>query len=271
MEGTARLMQDKIYGDLDGNGGCITYKSEVNNYLSNPNQTLWGLSYTTALFWNYLTEQLGTTTAEPQRGTDFVRQFWVNAQTNNSSPDFVGTLRQTINDFDNTATLENLFHDFAIANYAKNLDVSALNGALRYSYRDEIPGDTYNVVANAWSGNVPPQKGPQADSVVRWGAKYFEAKLGDDCIGVVGFQADGDRAAYSLLAVKGTNQADRLYKSVTTHFARTLLQRRNNPYTRLVGVAAGLDDAANFNYTFTCGIGQGGRHRADAREARIRR
>jgi hypothetical protein len=255
VEGTARLMQDKIFSDLDASGGCITYKGQVNGYLGNPNQTLWGLSYSTALFWNYLTEQLGTTTAEPQRGTDFVRRFWENAQTNNGSPDFVGTLRQTVGDFDNTATLENIFHDFSIANYAKNLDVSGLNDALRYSYRDEnyTTGDTYNAVALSWSGSVPPQQGPQADSVVRWGSKYFEANLSGDCYGVAGFIADGDRAAYSLLAVNDSNKVDRVYKSVTTHFARSLLQRRDRPYARLVGIAAGLDDAANFDYTFACG------------------
>ena len=56
VEGTARMMQDKIYTDLDGDAGCITYRGQVTNYMDNPNRTLWNLSYTTALWWNYLSE-----------------------------------------------------------------------------------------------------------------------------------------------------------------------------------------------------------------------
>jgi von Willebrand factor type A domain len=257
VEGTARMMQDKLYTDLDANAGCITYLGETANWLGNPNQDLWASSYTSALFWNYLTEQLGLTATEPQRGTDFIVRFWQNAQTatNNGTIDLVGTLRTTISQFNVSDTLENLYQDFSIANYTKLLDVSALDNALRYRYRDENPGtaDVYTTVSTAWDGSIPPAKGPQADSVSRWGSKYFVARPSADCIGVVGFIGDGDRAAYSLIGIKGADKVDRLYKSTTSHFARTLLQRRESPYTRLVAVVTGQNDAANFNYTFACG------------------
>ncbi len=253
VEGTARLMQDKIFSDLDGSGGCITYKGEVNNYLGNPNRTLFGLSYTTALFWNYLMERFGTVAQEPQIGVDFITRFWQNAQTNNGSPDFPGTLRETIQDFDVGATLENVFHDFTVANYAKDLDVSLLDDAARYKYRDEVGADKYNAVTTTWDGGLPPQRGPQADSVVRWGAKYFVARPVDCSQGVIGFLSDGDRAAYSLMSVNKSNQVEQIYKSQTTHFARAMLYRRTAPISRLVAVVAGLNDAANFTYTFACG------------------
>ena len=44
VEGTARVMQDKLYSDLDNDAGCITYRSQVNNYLGDPSRTMWGLS-----------------------------------------------------------------------------------------------------------------------------------------------------------------------------------------------------------------------------------
>ncbi len=258
VEGTARLMQDKIYLDLDGNAGCITYLGEVNNYLANPNRTLWDIAYTTALFWNYLMEQLGTVTTEPQVGVDFIRKFWVNAQANNNSPDTVATLRQTIRDFDLNATLEGLFHDFTIANYTKQMDVSGLPDGLKYRYIDENDGRSgaYQNVSLTWNGTLPPNRGPVNNSVVRWGARYYEATVGTRCTDVVGFLAEttNDKAAaFSLVAITGTNRVERIYKSVGHRFARTLLQDPANPYTRLGAVVAGLNDDVDFRYTFACG------------------
>lgn len=256
VEGTARLMQDKIYSDLDANAGCITYQAETNGFLGSPNQTIWNASYASALFWNYLSEQLGTTAVEPQRGVDFIRRFWEHAGDND--PDVVGTIRQTITDYDTNATLEGMFHQFTIANYTKNLNVAAIPDGLKYRYRDEIPGttDVYNAVARAWSGNITPStpRGPVTDVVVRWGANYYEANL-NDCFGVAGVLSDGQRAAYSLVAIR-TNATDRILTGVGTHFARSILIRRNeaNPYTRLGVTVAGLDDPASYNYTIACGM-----------------
>ena len=92
---------------------------------------MWGLSYTTALFWNYLMEQLGNDRAEPGVGTDFIREFSQNAQDAGSNRDFLGTLRSTITDFDKSATLEGLFHDFTVANYTKICWTSACSRTRR--------------------------------------------------------------------------------------------------------------------------------------------
>ena len=254
VEGTARLMQDKIYNDLDGNAGCITYGGEANGYLGDPNRTLWNISYTSALFWNYLTEQLGTNNTDPNIGADFIRRFWQNAQTNNASPDTVGTIRQSIHDFDAAKSLEQAFHDFSIANYTKDLNVSALPNSTRYRYRDEndATGQRYNAVAERWTGPIPPTKGPRADSVVAWGARYYEATPSADCQ-IMGFRSTGDLAAYSLVASTGANAAQRLFKGVTGDFAKALINRPGSPYTRLGAVVAGLSNPASYSYTFACG------------------
>ncbi len=254
VEGTARMMQDKMYTDLDGGAGCITYGSEANGYLGNPNRNMWNLSYTSALFWQYMAEQLGTTPGEPVFGVDFIREFWENAQANNDSPDLIGTVRQTISQFQPGRTLEDVFHDFTIANYAKSLNTAALPNASRYDYRDESDGTgwTYGAVAKAWTGNIPPTKGPTADSVVEWGAKYYEATPSADCR-VIGFQSTGDTAAYGLIASTGSNNAQRLFKSVTTDFKRAYINRAAQPYTKLGVSVAGLSNPANFTYKFACG------------------
>ncbi len=259
LEGTARLMEDKIYSDIDASPPCAgIYLREVNNYLDDPNRTIWDISYTSALFWNYLMEQLGRYRIEPDVGMDFIRTFWENAQANQDSPDTVATLRETIRDFDLNATLEGLFHDFTIANYTKQMDVSGLPDGLKYRYVDENDGNgvTYQDVKLTWNGTIPPNRGPVSDSVVRWGARYYEATIDTArCTDVVGFivESTNDKpAAFSLIAVKGADRVDRVYKSVSRRFVRALLQDPVDPYTRLAAVVAGLNDAVDFRYTFAC-------------------
>ena len=147
-----------------------------------------------------------------------------------------------------------MFHDFSIANYTKDLNVAALPNSSRYRYHDEndSTGQRYNAVTKRWTGAIPPTKGPQADSVVAWGARYYEATPSADCR-IIGFRSTGDTAAYGLVASTGADTAQRLYKSVTGNFAKALINRSANPYTRLGATVAGLSNPANFTYTFACG------------------
>jgi len=170
LEGTARMMQDKVYNDLDawnGAGCCCGYVGEVNGILSSPNQDLWNLTYPSAPWWTYLSERLGTTTAEPNAGADFVQRLWVRAQANNNPPDVVKAVREAIAHFTSTS-METLFQDFTIANYTKRMDLSLLSAPQHYRYRDENDGHglTFGGVGITWSG-LPPRTANS--SVVRWG------------------------------------------------------------------------------------------------------
>lgn len=257
VEGTARVMQDKVYSDLDADAGCITYLSQVNDYLGSPDVTLWGRSYTTALFWNYLMEQLGNDRAEPGVGTDVIRRFWQNAQDAGDNRDFLATLRETIHDYDSGLSLEEMFHRFSIANYTKLLDVSALPDGLRYRYVDEqqAGATAYDDVPVIDEGNLPPAVGPKSVSVDRYAAKYVQADIGD-CTGVAGVVVDGDRAGLALVS-QASGEVKRLDKATTTHFARAMLIRKDDKdpkrVTRLGLVVTGLGDAATVDYTFACG------------------
>jgi len=259
VEGTARVMQDKVYNDLDLQGGCITYLSEINNYLNDPATTLWGRSYTTALFWNYLMEQLGGDRVEPGIGTDVIREFWDNAEAAGSNRDFLATLRTTIRQFDRNRSLEDLFQDFSIANYTKHKDVSVLPDASRYIYLDEKQAGApqYNDVPVTSVGTIPPTAGPTSLSVNRYAAKYLQADIGD-CTGVAGFVADGQQAGFALVSQDSTTDTVvRLDKGVGTHFARAVLVRTNageaKRINRLGAVVTGLGDAATTSYRFACG------------------
>ena len=213
---------------------------------------------TTALFWNYLMEQLGNNRAEPGVGTDFVREFWQNAEDAGADRDFLGTLRSTIADFDTNATLEGLFHDFTVANYTKLMDLSVLPDATKYRYVDEQqPGATpYDDVPVTDVGTIPPSVGPTALSVDSWAATYLQADIGD-CTGVARLVVDGDRAGVALASQDGSGTVQRLDESVGTHFARAILVRTraaaDKRITRLGAVVTGLNDSADVDYGFACG------------------
>ncbi len=264
VEGTARMMQDKIYSDLDADGGCITYLGAVQDWMNNPNQDLWTSSYTSALWWNYLTEQFGTAAAEPNYGVDFMRTFWERAQANNATPNTPETTRETIGLFDNTAVMEDVYLDFGIANVAREFDVSTLPDAIKYRYQDENDGNgsVYQNVARTWSGTVFPNKTDANETVSRWGARYYDAEL-NDCTGIVGFKSDtldGNTAGYGLLAIRdksasggSTAEVERIFKGRTTSFAKSLINPTVDPYTRLVAVVSGFDDPVNYDYAIACG------------------
>jgi hypothetical protein len=257
VEGMARMMEDKVYTVQD-QGACTVaaFVPEVNGYLGNPNRTLWDLNYPSALYWNYLTEQLGRTRTEPQVGVDFTAALWENMREDNDSPDIIATLRRTIHEFDTNSSPESLFMDFAIANYTKDLDVSALDDAIRYRYVDENDGNgiKYDAVARSLNTTLNNASliGPTNSSVKRWGARYYRVLLDPNCIGVAGFRATGDHNGYALIASR-SGQVQRIIRGVGETFTRAVvIPRGSNRYTELTAVAIGQQDDADFSYSFAC-------------------
>lgn len=240
VEGTARIMQDKAYSDLDAGAAdaacCCSYSGEIANYLGNTNRTLWDISYTTALFWNYLTEQLGSTATEPQRGADFIRRYW--EMTEDKEPDSIGVLRDAISEFKPGATLEDVFHDFIIANYAKDLNLAGIPNQQKFQYIDDDPVGAAYAKVNV---SNPPLDTEQVDKVCLWGAKYYERAFGNDCQ-IVGFRSEGDFAAYGLIAIRADGSVSHLFQSKGTSFARAILNDPANPIIRLAAVVGAFDN-----------------------------
>lgn len=254
LEGTARLFQDKFYNDLDAwnsAGCCCGYVGEVNGYLANPNRDIWNLTYPSVLWWNYLSEQLGTLSAEPNAGADFIVKFFERAQANNSPADIVKALREAIAHY-TSKSMESLFQDFTIANYTKQMDLSLLSSPSPYQYRDEQDGNgqIFTTVDITWSGSVP-KTAPS--EVTRWGARYFQADVSSCGDGVIGFHSEGDQVGYALIPIKGAERVQSINKAVASDYSIAFLQESTDPHTELGVVVTGGNDAANFTYTFDCG------------------
>lgn len=259
MEGTARMMQDQVYSDLDGDGGadgCCLFWAEVEDYLQDTNRNLFSdnVSYEAALFWKYATEQFGAWAPEPNLGTEFlVRMF---AKADDVSSDLEDLVEQTIQDTHPDRTIDDVFIDFAIANIAKEFDVSSLSDAIKYMYQDENDGVSapYADVTRTWSG-TPNQN--DTTSVSRWGAKYYEADVSNCPDGIAGFRSRGDRAGYGTLVVRQNGAVDNLYKGISSDYAKAIIlskeDERDNPINRLIAVAAGLGSDADYEYDIACG------------------
>lgn len=260
VEGTARSMEDKIFLDNDTTPANTLYVGQINNYLGNPNRTLMNISYTAALFWTYLCEQLGTPFPEPARGVDVIQRFWSN--TDGHSPDSIKYLRETISSFSSGTTFEDMFRDFCITNYTHDLDVSGLSDPNRYQYFDESAaggGTPYNPVART---TVPSWNTTYSSDVVRWGARYFEIDVQSEkqceAIGFWGEVKEGKNLSWALISMRGGQVID-IYHSSGGSFYRTVINP-NPPrglYDKLAVVVSGLNSSADFDYAFGWGLVEG--------------
>ena len=250
VEGTARLMQDKLWNDLDANAGVITYWGEVSTYLANTQTSIIDQSYAACLFWQYLCEQVGKVKTEPEYGVDVILDFW--KETDGQSPDSLAAAKRMISDLGSSRSFDDLFQDFAVANYTKDKDISVLNQPERFRYVDD-DSLAYDDVNIHLQQVFPPTIGPLNGNVQRYGVRYYIGEpQGNTMGGVVGFKSTGDQAGYAVLAEK-SNKILAMSRGTGTEFARVFFNSEKRPIQRVVAVVSGLDSGANYNYTFTSG------------------
>ncbi len=271
VEGSARMMEDQVFSDLDDGSGATNYISEVGNYLNNPGQTFWGSSYKSALGWKYAAEQFGNITTEPERGADFVRQFWANAAANQDNPNTPGTFRQTLQDFKPGTTLENWFQDFSIANILRSYDVSVLPDASRYQYFDENDGTnvTYANVSLNGIFLVPQGLSTGTVDMLHWASAYYIAVAGDCARGnIFGFRGidqgpfltlfdHGDPVRFAVFGIDddATNpRVVNLLRGAGKDFGAAFVIGTTG-YSQLGAVITTTSASRRVEYIFDCGPG----------------
>lgn len=260
-EGHARMLQDHIYTDADLaiNGGCLATQSTAANYLSDPGGTLWEYSYDTALFWKYLAQRYGAMQTEPSAGADFIQAWWENALDDYDAPDIIQLTRTTIQDAGGVG-VDAAFHDFTIANVAKDYDLTPLSASeeAKYAYKDERQGfgqGGYGSVQIFFDPTISP--GEPFDSFLgpdQYGVVYAQTRVGECPIGsVIRYRADVesvDLALMSLLLIRGDEVVD-VRKKVGSSWevARTQPLPR---YGRWIAPVAGLSDDIDVDIQFRC-------------------
>lgn len=261
VEATAGYSEDKTWLDLDQTLASTLFIPWANVYFADPNRTLTSLSYDANVFWNYLAEQVGTPFAEPAYGADFVKVFLDFAD--GASPDTMGTLRSTLDSFNADRSFNSLFTDFQIAFYTHLMDVSGVPNASRYAFVDETAaggggvGNRFNAVTTSAAAAGA---GVQSDSVVRFGARHFEAEVPRDreCE-VLGFYGEADpgvELGWSLVAVEDTLTGDvvrEIHQARGNVYYGAMIQPPSGAIDKLGFVVTGLDRGSNFDYAFDSG------------------
>jgi Mg-chelatase subunit ChlD len=258
VEGQARSIQDKIciganrstahcFDDIaTGDGG---YVPEVVGYLANPNRPITQISYATALFWTYLTEQYGTSApADPaEAGMDLMLRFW---ESSNATPgrDGISVLNSTLTGLGHTQRFRDIWKDFAVANYAKDLSGPGVPAKYRYTDMSQTGGN-YGPVAlaldqalNAGDGIIDAD-----ETVYPWAARYYQVRPAAT-VPLIHITVTQDSAVplyYTLLGIKGNDIAYEQHAE-SRHFTRALA---NNSYDRVVLIVAGLESLANYRYS----------------------
>jgi len=262
-EGTADAVMDKGYADLDDKTGFPYYEGSASNFLQSrvdgdgnildgPDQSLFDKDYDGCLWWNYLMEQLGTTTVEPHYGIDFMRAFWDKLVDNGDTGEAnsKATMEQVIAARD--SNLETMFHDFTICNYAREFDVSGIPDGDKYQYVDEL---TQPITVNV-EKDIVGIGSSGSTSINSWAANYFEVSSegNDDCF-AIGFKAesDGDTMAFAAVAVDGENQVIAIKKGIGTEFAAVFFAESRRPIARVCGIVAALEEDATATWSFDAG------------------
>jgi hypothetical protein len=264
IEGQARSSEDKIC--IFNQTQCTDwdnivkkyYVGQVQSYLGFPEQGLLDASYNAALFWTYVTEQFGTSTAEPAYGVDALVGYWERNEVNsiaNTPKDGIGTLNDYIAGLGSPRTFTTVFQDFAVANYAKEyIDHPAPAGFEKYNYKDEeaMAAGTYNPVKLTESGPLgvdEPIFG--TTSLQAWGTRYFEVDP-DPAVPTINIEVETlpgtpHQLYYHVLAIEAGQIVDQ-WIDIGTSFSKSI---SNAPdYDRLALVVASMDNPVNFTYGF---------------------
>jgi len=260
-EGHARMMQDHIYDDIDlAPSHWIWAQGSFNHYLEWSNTTIWEYSYDSSLFWHYLAQRLGDEQDEPTAGADFIVQWWENAVLDYDTPDIIDVTRETIEDFSPSDELESLFFDMAIANAAKDYDLSELSASnqSRWSYADEGQGfaqPDYASVTIFFDPVVAPgSPGPQTQGLAHsWATNYQQADVSACPAGsVLRYEVEQieNGGLLGLLAIRGGQVLD-VVKHAGSDWNIALVSP-NPRYTRLISPVSGLSDEFRYRYQVSC-------------------
>ncbi len=255
VEGQARSTQDKIclganratalcFDDIAT--GYAGYVPQVNGYLANTATPINQSSYSAALFWTYVTEKFGTFNMDDtvEGGMDLMVEFWEkSAATPNR--DGIAVLNDALASLGTPMRFRDIWKDFAVANYAKNLTGSGVQA--KYKYADMAqPGGTYNPVSfrvnQALALNTPFLR--IGETVYPWAAHYYRFTPAAD-VPVIDIKVSQDTNTPVYYKVMGVRNNDVLFEDEVEgrNLNRTLL---NNAYTEVVVIVAGLDNLANY-------------------------
>ncbi|MBY8985350.1 MAG: VWA domain-containing protein [Candidatus Lokiarchaeota archaeon] len=262
LEGQARMIQDKLSEWLDHNDGTergASFVGQSQEYLGGAHKSdLTTISYSACLFWQYYCEQFGSDYTDPDYGVDAISTYW-SSSVNPSASDGVTMLNNAFNSLSPGTTFEDVFEDFSVAIYAKDLDETTTPSKWRFVDDDETDGSgNYGTVSRSIDP-VPTLK-PGLSYINNgfahsWSNRYYEIKI-DPSVKVITVdfnQSTTNKLFYALLCMNG-DDLEYSYTVESQDFTRAIV---NNNYDKVVVIVAGLENTASstayYDYTFDSG------------------
>jgi uncharacterized protein YegL len=255
-EGTARMMEDHLYADLDG-WQDSQFMKEAGKYLDWTNRTFWDLDYSAALGWKHLSETYAGYPDEVYVGTEFIRELWERVG-NMDKPDVPGAVQNTIAQFGSDDTLSDWFRDFAITNFVKDYDYSKIG--TQYRYLDEEDGFFTDfrrpAIVNA-DGDIAPQSG--AHWTQAWAATYLDVGVSTnfcrpgDVLGVA--VRDNTLTDFAVVPIRQGGIVDDVLIRYDENDTAAFLQRSGDQRIERIGVVfIGANDRERIEWDIVCGI-----------------
>ena len=253
-EGMARMIQDKLSNWLDhadGTEAGSSFVGQTQSYLEEKHEKdLTSLTYAACLFWQYYCEQFGTDKTDPDYGVDAITAYW-DTNINPEGDDGITMLNKALNYFSPGTTFEDVFKDFSIALYAKDLDDSTVPLKWKFVDDDETDGSgnygsvhTISRLTLSATGTIT----GSSHSVESWSNKYYEYNI-DSAVKVISIDFDQTKTNnlfWGLLGVKGDELAYS-YTVESEDFSRALV---NDNYDKIVVVVVGLENSVSSTAPF---------------------
>ncbi len=246
IEGQARMLQDKLSDWLDHADGTelgTSYLRELNGYLeSSTDIDLTQLSYAACLFWNYYLEQFGADKTDADYGIDALTTFWDTA-VNPVGQDGITMLNKALNSLSPGTTFDDVFENFCVANYAKDLADSTVPS--EWKYVDDNAGDgsaAYSSLIDPTILNLSSGGSWQSSfELMNYACKYKEIGLDPD-VNAVTIQINetiGNTLFYALLAIRGNDLVYSYTVESNNNFRRAIV---NDNYDKIALIVVTLDN-----------------------------
>lgn len=264
FEGSARCLDDRYFAEKDP---ANTFHGDASGWLTK-NKSLFDVAYEACLPFSYFCERLGSLQFEPDRGVDFLRQYWqkVTDIANDTDVfDFVAALDEAISDAGG-GSLNKMWLDFAVACYTREFDVSALDDPDRFRFVDEVVGpgpiQLYSDLKRTEVFNMPALPQTRNGDVPEYAIRLYELfpPLVSTCE-AVGFSGESpEDIGWALIGVRpGADPGDPEWVSTVTKsrgrdFTGTVLSNVFNEYSRVALIVTGLDVGADFEIKLGAGI-----------------
>ncbi|MEO0421844.1 MAG: VWA domain-containing protein [Pseudomonadota bacterium] len=180
-EGTARMMEDQVYPDLDAWQNS-DFMGHARSALEDPNRNFWNLSYWAALGWKHMAESYAPTPMNTTNaGSDFILELWKEVS-RREKPDVPGVVQTTIATFGSDDSLEDWFRDYVITNLVKDYDYTNYGKAYRYLDEEDSNGTVFAAVGTIESaGNVIPVHSTN-NGVDAWSSRFAKITVPSQCL-----------------------------------------------------------------------------------------